>query len=300
MRPKTEFLLTGDVICDLITPLENTSMQYIPYGGGAIANMARHLGMRDREVCFLTVFSPDPFGTMLRRELKEHKIDLSLAQTIAQTETPLCFISNDETGERYFLHRGGDPYRQYLLPQEPLFTPTYDFFVWGISSLRTPDLRRLVDSTIQNGDGLTVCDPGSCPEWWGEPNALKVHLLERLSHIDIFKCSMPEAIWLTGQKNAEQALEFLHQRGVGVGIITDGANGLYVRISNETEHLSVAPCNAVDTTGAGDATLAGFLNALDPKVRTASPQEIKIALKQGIELARVTVQHQGAGPWQLR
>ena len=98
MRPKTEFLLTGDVICDLITPLEKTSMQYIPYAGGAIANMARHLGMRDREVSFLTVFSPDPFGTMLKQELKQHDIDLSLAQTIARTETPLCFISNAPLG----------------------------------------------------------------------------------------------------------------------------------------------------------------------------------------------------------
>ena len=271
---------------------------YVQYGGGAIANVARHLAMLNQHAELITAFAPDPFGTALKRELKERKVGLSYAETLPEQETPLCFISNTPDGERYFLHRGGDPFGA-MSSTIRFPTQSYDWLVWGISSMRTIEQRFIIDTLIDRHSGITVCDPGTCPSWWGDPDVLKAHLLERLNKIDILKCSQPEAEWLSGIAHPGEAAHWLALRGPSVSIVTAGADGLYCHHNERAVHLQVAKVDAVDTTGAGDATLAGILVALNPRVRNIEPAQLSDALVNGARMGTQTVLFQGAGPWSI-
>ncbi|MGB0646992.1 MAG: carbohydrate kinase family protein [Bradymonadia bacterium] len=299
-RPSKRFLTIGDTILDMVQPQQKgDSTSYQPIGGGAIANVSRHLAEAGHIVEFITAFSPDPFGVMLRQQLLSLGVRLSHAQTVVESQTPLCFISNTDDGERFFLHRGGDPYRHLNVEANTLDVSNFDYFVWGISSLRTAESRFLVDRVIDNTSALVVCDPGSCPDWWGQPQALKVHLLERLHRIDILKCSLPEAQWLSGQTDPVDATRWLAQKKCKWVITTMGCDGLYFCAQNEDNltHVAAKTVEALDTTGAGDATLAGFLDHLATTPTLDINEKLVTALETGVQWGSKTVQFQGAGPW---
>ena len=292
------FLLVGDVILDFISMRTQgeSHRSYVQFGGGAIANVARHLASMDHHTQLITAFAPDPFGTSLRGQLRTHGVGLEYAVTLPDQESPLCFVSNSEDGERYFLHRGGDPFGAMTSPS-PMPNKAYDWLVWGISSMRTVEHRFTIDSLIKNHTGLVVCDPGTCPSWWGEPHILKTHLMERLANIDILKCSQPEAQWLSGIAHPAEAAHWLAERGPSLAIVTAGAEGIFAQCGTESSRLTVEKVDALDTTGAGDATLAGLLGALDPRQNCFDPIHLKHALRAGAQMGTKTVLFQGAGPW---
>ena len=235
---------------------------------------------------------------MLRKQL--HSLGVQLyAQTVVESQTPLCFISNTDDGERFFLHRGGDPYRHLNVEFSELHISSFDYFVWGISSLRTADSRFLVDRVIDNSSGLIVCDPGSCPDWWGKPEALRAHLLERLHQIDILKCSLPEAQWLSGETEPVAATRWLIQQARKWVIVTMGADGLYFCAKDDENltHVAAEVVDALDTTGAGDATLAGFLDYLAKAPTLDMEKKVIPALETGVRWGSKTVKFRGAGPW---
>lgn len=297
------FLMIGDTIMDFITAQHETNApkHYTPLGGGAIANVARHLSTARHHVELITAFAADPFGDMLRKELTQLNVKLRHAQTIAHSESPLCFISNTPDGERYFLHRGGDPYRELSVRPDAIDLDAYDYFVWGISSVRTADSRFLIDRIMEQGKAIVVCDPGTCPTWWGAPEALKTHLVERLHKIDILKCSQPEAEWLSGCSSPAQAVKKLATLGPSLAVVTDGENGLFGCFGDGQApfYIPAQTATSIDSTGAGDATLAGFLDYLATHSTIPLANAALAALETGSAWGAKTVEFQGAGPWHL-
>ena len=84
-----------------------------------------------------------------------------------------------------------------------------------------------------------------------------------------------------------------------MSIVTAGADGLYYHHDGQAAHLSVAKVDAVDTTGAGDATLAGILAALNAKQFNIEAGQLSGALANGARMGTQTVLFQGAGPWSI-
>ena len=62
-------------------------------------------------------------------------------------------------------------------------------------------------------------------------------------------------------EHAERLLEELVARGVPVAVVTCGALGSLCAAGGERLRMNAAPARIVDTTGAGDAVIAGFLDA---------------------------------------
>ena len=81
-----------------------------------------------------------------------------------------------------------------------------------------------------------------------------------LRHVDIFIPSIEEAQMLTGKQQAPEIAEVLLGYGIGTVVMKLGADGCYARTSNN--ELSVPAFKVekvVDTLGAGDSFVAGFL-----------------------------------------
>ncbi len=88
-------------------------------------------------------------------------------------------------------------------------------------------------------------------------------LLKLMPEIDVFCPSLLEASVITGKSNAAEAAEALVAAGVRKFVaVTEGARGVLIHIVGEgQEFIPARPVKVVDTTGAGDAFVAGVLAA---------------------------------------
>ena len=83
-----------------------------------------------------------------------------------------------------------------------------------------------------------------------------------LPQVDLIVGNDSEAAVLTGLSNPRQAALLLHQRGP-ICAVTAGAAGAFIAAGGETIDIKAIPCEAVDTTGAGDAFAGALLYGLD-------------------------------------
>jgi sugar/nucleoside kinase (ribokinase family) len=88
-------------------------------------------------------------------------------------------------------------------------------------------------------------------------------LLKLMPEIDVFCPSLSEARLITGESDPATAARALVQAGVRNFVaITNGEHGVLVEVVGEgQEFIPARPVHAINTTGAGDAFIAGVLAA---------------------------------------
>lgn len=84
-------------------------------------------------------------------------------------------------------------------------------------------------------------------------------MLKAVLLADILKVSETEMELLTGEHNPEKGSHVLHNMGPSLVFITLGEAGCFFRCRYGTGIIRSYPVNAIDTTGAGDAFMAGIL-----------------------------------------
>jgi sugar/nucleoside kinase (ribokinase family) len=80
-----------------------------------------------------------------------------------------------------------------------------------------------------------------------------------LPKVDILFPSQPEAEYLTGHQDIEEAIQALLDYGVGVVALKLGKRGCAIAIGGETIWVPGFAVLTVDTTGAGDSFDAGII-----------------------------------------
>jgi ribokinase len=83
----------------------------------------------------------------------------------------------------------------------------------------------------------------------------------------------------SGHRDATTAAQQLLADGVNTVIITRGADGALLFGNGQPQHINAAPCQVVDTTGAGDTFLAVMLAS---------------SLRRGVPVDTLALQHAGA------
>ncbi len=79
-------------------------------------------------------------------------------------------------------------------------------------------------------------------------------------------------------------------QGASMAVVTRGPHGATVVTAVDAWHIPAEPVEPLDTTGAGDSFIAGFLIA---HLRGAAPQD---AAREGARAARLTCLHEGGFP----
>ena len=83
-----------------------------------------------------------------------------------------------------------------------------------------------------------------------------------LPYLDYFMPSIGEAKHITKKETPEAIADFFLNEGVGTAIIKLGKEGCLVKNAKEKFVCPAFKINAVDTTGAGDCFVAGFLTGI--------------------------------------
>ncbi|MBW4574894.1 MAG: carbohydrate kinase [Aphanothece sp. CMT-3BRIN-NPC111] len=240
---------------------------WTPYPGGAPANVACALVKLDTPAGFIGCVGQDKRGDDLVELLQEVGVDSTGVQRHPTAPTRQVYVLRSQSGDREFAGFGeqdttefADAYLQAShLPKE-LFV-TADFLVLGTLEMAYPETREAIAKALELAEQYDVkilLDVNWRPMFWPDPNQAQPLIQELIKRVDFVKLSEEEAQWLFGTADAG-AITYRLASVEGV-LVTGGENGCSYCLSENEGHLPAFSVDVVDTTGAGDAFVAGFLH----------------------------------------
>lgn len=266
-------LCVGMLVCDtLLFPvtenvleLDSVSIEApVTSCGGDALNVAMGLSKLGAETAICGRLGNDMNGMFLRTACKEAGIDTTGITVDPDYGTASSYALIDTAGERHFLsdrrifHRLTDAdVPEHLLDWADI---VYMGSALAMEQMNAGGLERLFRRAKEKGK-ITVMDAAitdAAPsESWLE------QLRPVLKHTDVFFPSREEAEHITGRQEPEHILACFRGCGLRALGVKLGADGCLVTDFQQTEHIPAVPdIKVVDTCGAGDSFMAGFLRGM--------------------------------------
>ncbi|MDS0477578.1 carbohydrate kinase [Natrinema sp. 1APR25-10V2] len=273
-----QVLVAGETLVDFIPDrpgsLEDVS-GFERRPGGAPANVAVALARLERPPLFWTRVGADPFGRFLEGTFAEYGVPDNFVERDADAKTTLAFVTHDETGDREFsFYRDGTA--DTRLEPGRIDDETLTECEWvhaggvalasGSSHAATLDLLERAAAA-----GCTVSfDPNLRPELWPDEETFADSVGDALAHVDVCLATAAElaAIGCPGESPTEAARAVIDRWPVHTVFVTRGSEGAVALAADDAPWPADAvdqpgfDVDAVDTTGAGDAFVAGSIAAL--------------------------------------
>ncbi len=267
-------LCLGEILFDLLADQIGRSLDLVeswtPYPGGAPANVACALTKLGSTSEFIGCVGEDEPGNQLVQVLQTSKVDISGVQRHKTAPTRQVYVVRTATGDRIFAGFGSQDTTEFadtklqaeLLP-EKLFAEA-DFLVLGTIALAYPQSNKSVYRALQLAeqyDVKVVLDINWRPVFWHQDIDTARQIIQKIfNKIDFLKLASEEAQLLF---NTTDPGAINHRVGTLEGVvITDGENGCSYCLSENEGKLPAFSVPVVDTTGAGDSFVAGFVHQL--------------------------------------
>lgn len=140
--------------------------------------------------------------------------------------------------------------------------------------------------TLRAAGGFISFDPNIRADLWQDEESLRHCLQRALALADVVKLSVDELQFLSGGGDQDADIcRLAAGYDIGLLLVTEGKAGVRVCWQGEVDRFAAVPAAAVDTTGAGDAFVAGLLAALAenglPRSRAALEQPVALAQRCG-------------------
>ena len=270
---ETQVLCIGEVLFDCLANEPGKSLaeveSWTAYPGGAPANVACALVKLGTTAGFIGCVGEDAPGDILVELLQENGVDVTGIQRHRKAPTRQVYVLRSHSGDREFAGFGdfdtGDfadtRLRVSQLP-ESLFQ-NLSFLVSGTLELAYPQSRKAIEKAVelakQNHVKVFV-DVNWRPVFWPNPDLAPRVILKFLQQADFLKLSDEEAEWLLNTTDASAIAQRLpHLQGV---LVTAGEAGCSYYLANNAGQIPAFSIDVVDTTGAGDSFVAGFIHQL--------------------------------------
>jgi fructokinase len=246
----------------------NAPSAFIPHAGGAPANVAVAVARLGDPSAFVGMFGQDVFGDLLLRGLADAGVDTHHTRRTDAANTALAFVTHDAQGERSFSF--------YRPPSADLLFLNGDldpaiFAAGNILNAGTCSMNESASATTtlqgmtraREAGALVSFDMNLRPALWprGEDPAPTIWCALALA--DFVKLSAEELAFLATSTGSENAVfERLWSSGAQFVVITDGERAIRWFTRTATGWISPFAVRAIDSTGAGDAFVGGFLHGL--------------------------------------
>ncbi|MFX4295171.1 carbohydrate kinase family protein [Streptomyces bohaiensis] len=248
--------LTGTVFLDIVftgldgAPVRGTESWARGMGSspGGIANMATALARLGLRTSLAAAFGDDKYGEYCWETLREGEgIDLSLSRTVPGWHSPVT-VSMAYEGERTMVSHG----HQAPLPEPPHGPPPPARS--AVTCLEPGRPQPWTAAAARQGT-LLFADVG-----WDESGRWELAALPELAHCEAFLPNADEAMRYARTDCPRRAARLLTET-VPLVVVTMGAGGAYAADgrTGETAEVPAVPVEALDTTGAGDVFVAGFV-----------------------------------------
>ncbi|SLM61543.1 MULTISPECIES: aminoimidazole riboside kinase [Dickeya] len=253
----------GDAVVDLIPEDEE---RYLKCPGGAPANVAVGVARLGGASGFIGRVGDDAFGRFLKQVLAQEQVDIRHMLLDNEHRTSTVVVSLDDHGERTFTFMVRPSADLFLQPQDlPAFKRGEWLHLCSIALAREPSRTSALEAMrrIRAAQGWVSFDPNIRPDLWGNEEALRACLDSALALADVVKLSEEEFWFLSGSTDIHQGAALLMQRyPIKRLLITQGGDGVWLHDGQQLRHFPALRVDPIDTTGAGDAFVAGMLAAL--------------------------------------
>lgn len=273
--------VTGDAVVDLIPENKNS---YLKCPGGAPANVAVGVSRLGGNSAFFGRVGQDPFGRFMKETLTNENVNTDFMLLDEQQRTSTVIVDLDDSGERSFTFMVKPSADQFLLPTDiPTFSKNEWLHVCSIALANEPSRSSTFQAMqqIKSVGGFISFDPNLRDEVWNEPSEIKSVVLKAVAMADVVKFSDDELLFLTTSNELDAGLTAIATFNNTLVLITQGAQGALIITQNEKEQITGKAITPVDTTGAGDAFVAGLISFL---AQSNSWSDIK-HIRQAVEWA---------------
>ena len=226
--------------------------------GGVARNIAHNLALLGHEVQLMTMFGGDEFGKLLAGSCREAGIDIALSERAEDRRSGTYLCINEAGGEMIAAVADTDVVG--------LITP--DWLAERLEAINGSEIV-VVDTNISVEALQYLYTHVRVPMYIDGVSTTKAkRMVQALREVEELKCvlavklNLSEALVITGETNYTAAARRLLDMGVAEVYITMGEKGIYGRGEEEKVLLPALPIeHIVNTTGAGDAFLAGVVHA---------------------------------------
>ncbi|MCD8362427.1 MAG: carbohydrate kinase family protein [Lachnospiraceae bacterium] len=252
--------------------------------GGDAVNEASVLTAMGYNTTLEIALGDDIAGQMILAELKERGLELGKATVECGKTSVLTTVLVDADAERRFLISknqeqfacldiSGDlDLNARIVTLSSLFMPPFldvDSVIGLAKRIREAGALLCVDCSV---NGLPFDYYG---DLWG--------------YVDYFFPNEQEARYFSKEENPESMADYFLSKGIGNVIIKLGDEGCLVKNAKESFFQRAFQVTAVDTTGAGDAFMAGFLAGI------LDSENLRFCSRMACAAASIMVQHVGTG-----
>lgn len=232
------------------------------YTGGCAVNSGIDMARLGLNVTVIGKIGNDGFGSFISNALVKEKVDISGLVVGENSSTSASVVLSDSGGERTFLHCTGanaefiDTDVDFSIIEKSKIV-----FIAGTMLMPAFDgeaAARVLKRSKEMGK-YTVLDTA-----WDSKGRWMDLLRPCMQYIDLFIPSYEEAVCLSGKKDPEEIADVFISMGIRLAVIKLGKDGCFIK-SADGEKFSIptySDIKPVDTTGAGDSFVAGFLTGL--------------------------------------
>jgi len=228
--------------------------------GGAPANVAVAVARLGHASAFLGQVGDDPFGHYLADVLAADHIDISGLRFSQEARTALAFVSLRADGERSFMFYRHPSADMLMRPEDvavDVLKGKQIFHFGSITMIKEPSRSATLKAAeAARAAGLLISyDPNLRLALWSDADAARAGMLAGFDYATIVKVSEEEVEFLTGSSD----ITSLWRDSIQLIAVTQGAEGATIYRRSSKQHVPGFKVQAVDTTGAGDAFVAGML-----------------------------------------
>lgn len=267
--------------------------------GGAPFNAARACGRLGAEVEFVGAVSVDRFGTMLAERLAADGVSTARMPRV-DLPTTLAAAELDTGGAAtYRFYSAGTSAPAYVGPAADLGGDV--LLVGGLGLVLEPLATTVERLVAAQGPGcLVMLDVNCRPHAVADADAYAARVDRVVARSHVVKASVEDLAYLLPDHDPLSAAAVLVRRGARAVLVTAGGDGVRVVTAAGEQIVPVAPVAVVDTIGAGDAFVGGFLawwvaSGLGV-AETDDVERLAAAVAAGATVAAMACTRRGADP----
>jgi fructokinase len=266
-RLSTQVAAAGEALIDLIVQDDGS---FEPCIGGAVFNLTRALARQGVGVLYLNPLSGDRFGRRLAAALADDGVQLARTRPVSES-TSLAVVGLDDTGHPdYAFYRERVADRAITADQlnaSCQSEASLSIVCTGALALAPDDAVHYLPWLRAQRDAgrVIVVDANLRPSVMPDKEAYRrnVHAAMQMAHLVKVSDEDLENLAVPGADALAQAQQVMKTSGARLLLLTLGEKGawLLTRDGQQWHAREAAPMAVVDTVGAGDCFLAGFLAA---------------------------------------
>jgi len=285
----------GDAVVDL---LPESDGRLLPCPGGAPANVAVGIARLGGTSGFIGRVGDDPFSALMQRTLLTEGVDITYLKQDEWHRTSTVLVDLNDQGERSFTFM--------VRPSADLFLETTDLPCWrhgewlhlcsiALSAEPSRTSAFTAMTAIRHAGGFVSFDPNIREDLWQDEHLLRLCLRQALQLADVVKLSEEEWRLISGKtQNDRDICALAKEYEIAMLLVTKGAEGVVVCYRGQVHHFAGMSVNCVDSTGAGDAFVAGLLTGLSSTGLSTDEREMRRIIDLAQRCGALAVTAKGA------